>query len=605
MKNGRFLAKEEKFASVLSKIGNICSVVSISAIALVAISAILVKFFEIEHVILLFIAFLGPGIATVFGTVSFASTIYGWFRYIVLRKKVDKKGEALNEAGNQFGDFLSNLPDMLGQFFSMVLSQAGSIALVASVAASAITYVPAINEALNYNVRPPQIDNIISEIRSIFGAEEEVGEGYSIKDDVDDTDGNVIEIEQIIELPPEEIYEEEIPEAPRIIRNIVPEALPPPEEIFTLFTITGQVDLRANNLIGEIVSIELLSEDDRIVSRTRSDGYGNYVFMHVPEGDYRIRVRHDWFENAYGETFTLNRNMPHQHGVVSLAAFDWAPISIFMADTEPTVVEEPIILAEAETEHEPAAPIRLVARGGRSLMYSVRPELLIGSASAGVGGSVGLGMIGRGGFYFSMDLRYGPNRALGSNFYGGDFNFGWMFNRDGLFKNVLGLSVGYQYMSSVMNIKDFGLVISEREEDNYGFGGVFWKVLLGRRGNLDITNRLLFGHRISGIYTESMLHPPYRIERETKLNMTYSLGIGWTWIRNRSAVRIVDTANASPRRNPNRNARRNARIKALIIDTGAGAVSDATRVDTTRIEAVADTPRRSARRSSRREARRN
>ena len=627
MKNGRFLAKEEKIAGVLSKIGNICSVVSITAIALVALSAILVKFLEIEHDILLFIAFLGPGIATVFGIGSLASTVYGWFRYVVLRKKVDKKGEALNEGGNQLGDFLSNLPDMLGQFFSATLSQAGNVALVASVAASTVTYVPAVSEALNYNVRPPQIDNIISEVRAILGIEEETSDKIFIDDNIHkDEDIHIeyeeieieeIEIEELIPEPEEELIPEVTEERavrPYVADNrICVEALPPPEEEYRVFTVVGRVDPGGADFGGAGVLVELMTADNRVVTRTRSDVHGNYVFMYISEGDYHVRIVRDGFDDAYGERFNLDRRMPSQYGVVELAAFALPPVAIVAPEIELPVVEEPVYLATVEEERE-TYPTRLVARGGRSLTYSVRPELLLGSSSAGVGASAGLGVVGRRGFYTYVDFRGGPQIGPGSSYYGGDINFGYMFNRDGLVKNVLGLSFGWQNMESTMRLKDSTRqadgsvtveVLAETDEQNYGFGGVFWKFLFGKRGNIDVTNKLLFGHRNMGVYTESVIEAPYIIGKEQKLNVTYSLGVGWTWIRNRSAVRIVDTVRVSPRRNQNRNARRNARIEALVTDTTSmGAVADATRIDTTRIEAVTDTSRRGARRNLRRESRR-
>ena len=147
------------------------------------------------------------------------------------------------------------------------------------------------------------------------------------------------------------------------------------------------------------------------------------------------------------------------------------------------------------------------------------------------------------------------------------FDIGGTFNKDGVKKNILGLSGGWQNKYTYAKIWDYGEHIDNVRKNNLAFGSVFWRILIGRRSNLDITNRLLVGYLVNGDYTASLLQGdiPWRADFDRRLNLTYSLGIGWTFLRTKSTPENDTTAINNTRRdrgNSNgsrRNSRRSSR----------------------------------------------
>jgi hypothetical protein len=297
--------------------------------------------------------------------------------------------------------------------------------------------------------------------------------------------------------------------------------------------VVGRVDLGG----GEAVLVELLAsgEDGRVILRARTDGYGNYVFVNIFYGEYQVRVVRENLDNVYGEIFSLDRNTDNQYGIVALSRLALPPAVVSEEGQELSQNEdvyayfsEPddIDVSEIEELEEEEASARSRRRAERGYVLSVRPEM-VRSVSSDVGGVAGLGILSGRGFYLGAEFRGGQA------YLGGDLNIGYMFNKDRLIRNILGISGGWQNKKSQEKVLDRGVIITEYERNNYAFGGVFWKFLVGRRINLDITNKLLFGYRTTGIYTES-LTSLYDIEEIRRFNMTYSLGIGVSLIRSRS-----------------------------------------------------------------------
>jgi cell division septation protein DedD len=126
----------------MSVIGTICGIGSLIVIIAVAASTILIRFIGMENEIFSAIAWYGPGVATVFGTISTAITYYGWFQIISRKKKLSKRDEAKGEAQSKFEEFIQSLPDMFGSMSSGCFSQVSTIALGASLVASTATYTP-------------------------------------------------------------------------------------------------------------------------------------------------------------------------------------------------------------------------------------------------------------------------------------------------------------------------------------------------------------------------------------------------------------------------------------------------------------------------------
>jgi hypothetical protein len=161
----------------------------------------------------------------------------------------------------------------------------------------------------------------------------------------------------------------------------------------------------------------------------------------------------------------------------------------------------------------------------RYLLFSLRPEFVAGTSAMGAGGAGELGLIGKNGFYFSAEL------SGGAAYYGGLFNFGACFNKDGAVKNVLGVSAGYRNTLLFVNFKsETGETLKSETGTNIGITGLFWKLMFGREKNFDITNRFLLGRKKNpNIYIEDS----GKIIYDEGFNATYILSIGYALTRNK------------------------------------------------------------------------
>ena len=197
-----------------------------------------------------------------------------------------------------------------------------------------------------------------------------------------------------------------------------------------------------------------------------------------------------------------------------------------MIDREITIFEDDIVLEDIYfiSYYEETTDKRV--------LFGVRPEFIRGSRSKALGGAVEWGILKDNGFYWGTEF------MGGYVYYGGLLNIGGTFNSRGTVKNTLGLSAGYQYKRSKVNVWNGDILVGKEEEDNHSFGGVFHRLLVGNRGNFNVTNRLLFGYTKQGDYTATLLdpypNPPYNVKYDNKLHLTYSLGVGWALLKNRN-----------------------------------------------------------------------
>ena len=177
---------------------------------------------------------------------------------------------------------------------------------------------------------------------------------------------------------------------------------------------------------------------------------------------------------------------------------------------------------------------------GRIIVFSLRSEFLSGLSARGIGGTLELGSIGRNGFYFTFE------GGGGAVYGGGGINLGGCFNRDGNVKNVLGLTMGrwntnvYVDVSVNRNGSYYQSYSDYHEHSNLSFGGVFWKILFGKKGNLDVTNKLLFGYRdvcrdTGTYYGGNGGYGYYNSFYSDKqlFNLTHSLSVGYTLTKGR------------------------------------------------------------------------
>jgi cell division septation protein DedD len=126
----------------MNVIGTICGIGSLAVIIAVAACTILMRFMGMENEIFAAITWYGPGVATVFGTISTGLGYYSYFLILRRKKKFSKKDEAKGEAKSQLEEFIQSLPDMFSSMSSGCFSQVSTIALGASLVASTATYTP-------------------------------------------------------------------------------------------------------------------------------------------------------------------------------------------------------------------------------------------------------------------------------------------------------------------------------------------------------------------------------------------------------------------------------------------------------------------------------
>jgi len=269
------ILREEHFVETVGKIGFIGTMGSLAIIAAVAVCAILVRFLQIEHLVFSAVLDYGPGIAAAFGTVSSIVTYYGWFRIVRGKEKLKVKQEGKSEAQNQLGEFIQSLPDMLGSFAGGCFSQASTAVLGVSLAASAVTYVPAVNEVFNKAVNAAEraVINVINQNT------EEPAEKRTIEE------------EQTIETKETEAGTEAEAGTEEVVEEAVKQR------------IAGKLGLQGGRGEKERAVVELMSGNE-VVAWVFADSEGNYAFYVVP-GEYTVRVRLDGYEIIYSTPFEL------------------------------------------------------------------------------------------------------------------------------------------------------------------------------------------------------------------------------------------------------------------------------------------------------------
>jgi len=189
-------------------------------------------------------------------------------------------------------------------------------------------------------------------------------------------------------------------------------------------------------------------------------------------------------------------------------------------EPEPEPGPEPEAVAEPEPEPEPADDKKC------AFLFSIRPELVWGvkSSADSKGGNIGIGFV-RNSLFFEVDL------GGGDEYFGGDLNLGYILHGSGRMKNVIGLNGGYWERKSMVEVERDGETLGERGEYTKNYGGIFWKLLYGKRHNLDITNKFLFGNRKEYTATASGNEQGWSWEgRDNNFSVTYSLSIGYTFI---------------------------------------------------------------------------
>jgi hypothetical protein len=147
----------------------------------------------------------------------------------------------------------------------------------------------------------------------------------------------------------------------------------------------------------------------------------------------------------------------------------------------------------------------------------------MGSSVSSVGGAIELGKIHETGLYISGESNGGYSYA------GYWFNIGFCLNnKDSSVKNVFGGKAGFSGVGPSLQgdyYETANAYFYDYESKNFSFGGVFWKLMFGKNGHLDITNKFLLGYKSNPI--EYNINS-YQFVYKNGLNMTYIGGIGYT-----------------------------------------------------------------------------
>ncbi|MCL2844093.1 MAG: hypothetical protein FWE23_01370 [Chitinivibrionia bacterium] len=190
----------------------------------------------------------------------------------------------------------------------------------------------------------------------------------------------------------------------------------------------------------------------------------------------------------------------------------------------PTFVQETVVPQPAQPTPiaTPSANNRDTGDRNNTFVLSVRPELVMGTAVANIGLNVEIGTILENGLYISGDL------SGGAIYFGGMANLGYCINQNDKVKNVLGASAGFRNSIKPVDFEVDPFFTASANGINTSFGGIFHKLMIGGQSNLDITNRLMFGHRSNPVIFRVNDN---QIFYEDGVNITWSLGIGYTLTR--------------------------------------------------------------------------
>ncbi|MCL2845505.1 MAG: hypothetical protein FWE23_08685 [Chitinivibrionia bacterium] len=188
------------------------------------------------------------------------------------------------------------------------------------------------------------------------------------------------------------------------------------------------------------------------------------------------------------------------------------------------------------------------ARRGR-FVYSVRPELVSNSSMTGTAITFEFGRISDKGLYMTWEFGGTPWGGVSDGGGGGTgFNIGVATNLEKSVKSVFGIGANYYSMFYRGDIKRVDATVGNWEESRMGFGRIFWKLMFGKEGNLDITNALMFGARWrnewaswhnggdgwSSGWLEWDSGWVHRNSRNSGFSATYILGVGYTLTKSRT-----------------------------------------------------------------------
>jgi len=167
------------------------------------------------------------------------------------------------------------------------------------------------------------------------------------------------------------------------------------------------------------------------------------------------------------------------------------------------------------------------ADGANTFVFSLRPEFASGFTAIGVGASTEWGIVTPNNLYLTGEL------SGGWRYFGIEANIGRCLNRErelnvfggAKLRHVLGGTAGYRNILHPVTFRDAhtGETLKVENGDNIGIAGGFWKITLGGRHNLDVTNKILFGYKKNPHdYDEDA------VSHDKGFDVIYALGIGYT-----------------------------------------------------------------------------
>jgi len=152
-------------------------------------------------------------------------------------------------------------------------------------------------------------------------------------------------------------------------------------------------------------------------------------------------------------------------------------------------------------------------------VFSVRPELVSGFKAMGIGASMEYGSIIRRNLYLTGEL------SGGARYFGVKANIGKYLETEWGLKNVFGGIAGFHNTLHPVEFKDTqtGETLKTKTGNNIGIAGGFWKIMLGRKHNFDITNKIMLGYRKNPSEYDGAT-----LSYSKGFDMKYMLSIGYT-----------------------------------------------------------------------------
>ncbi|MCL2845507.1 MAG: hypothetical protein FWE23_08695 [Chitinivibrionia bacterium] len=171
-------------------------------------------------------------------------------------------------------------------------------------------------------------------------------------------------------------------------------------------------------------------------------------------------------------------------------------------------------------------------------VFSVRPEFVSNSVMTGNSIAFEFGRITDNNRYLTWEFGGTPFLLANGGGGGTRLNIGVASDLERPVVSVFGISADFYGMNYEVKFVQRGSVIETARGSDIGFGSIFWKLMFGKEGRFDITNRLMLGNRKTPVWNDSVRdiwgnNVGGYSSTVSGTGATYFLGIGYTLTQNR------------------------------------------------------------------------